>query len=106
MAGTRPTGTSVSQTSTILSLLESINICMYYNKMSLLPIAKLCKNDKVVRLFTARSIPKHSPVFSMTSKFEKMMGISERPTCIIVNATVIAARDLTPGMPLTRKPEQ
>lgn len=72
--------------------------------MSLLPIVKLCKHDKIVRLFSARSIPKHSPVFSMTSKFEKMMGISDRPTCIIVNNTVIAACALTPGMPLTRKP--
>ncbi len=72
--------------------------------MSLLPIVKLCKKAKVFRLLTARSIPKHSPVFSMTSKLEKIMGISDRPTCIVVNTTVIAARDLTPGMPLTRKP--
>jgi hypothetical protein len=74
--------------------------------MSLYPIIRRCKYSHVQRLFSQRTVPKHSPVFKLRlvidqDQLGKHLGRSVAPNCVVHESLVVATKNIEPGTVLT-----
>jgi len=81
----------------------------YFNsgvEMSLYPVIRRCKYSHLQRLFSQRTVPKHSPIFKLVLVIDqdhlgKHLGRSTSPNCVVHDSLVIARENIKPGTALT-----